>query len=82
MHSIGKNEEGTLESPGQAEPRTEVDRTEASASSSFLDCLRLHSLRISCQSAMSCLYFLQYYVESVCVISSLCIMFGKLAECE
>ena len=32
--------EGTPQSPGQAEPRTEAEHTEANASSSLLDRLR------------------------------------------
>ena len=41
MHSIRKNGRiGTLESPGQAESRTEAELTEASTSLSLLDPLR------------------------------------------
>ena len=57
MHSIRKNGRvGTLESPGQAESRTEAELTEASTSLSFLDQLSVKAKSASqlCHVSISC----------------------------
>ena len=81
MHSIRKNGRiGTLESPGQAESRTEAELTEASTSLSLLDPLQAFRSRgvipIKVKSASQLCH-----VSTSCIIMwNLCIQFRKFAK--